>query len=432
MVETMEKKSSLPNVQKRSGKSVRFNQNKITQAVYSCLINSCDFTEIRAKEIAGIVTTKVVQILSKSNSLNVEQIQDTVEITLMAIGEHEAAKQYILYREERRKLRTELSSIFKKRIAFKPFEYPEIMQFKDAINHSYWLVSEWNFIEDIQDFNVRMNDVERNAIKNALLAISQIEVAVKRFWARLGERFPKAEFEQVGITFAESEVRHADAYSHLLHVLGFNSAFDDLLEVPAIKNRIDYLSDTMKGVATDVDEDYVLTLALFSLFIENVSLFSQFAIIKSFNKHRGLLKDVDNVVQATQQEERIHAMLGMTIIKYIQKERPKWFNEAFWVRVNEISQRALQAESSIIDWIYEKGELPFLTKDNLKEFLKYRFNTSVAMIGGKGPFAVDQEKLNNLRWFIEEIDSEVSTDFFHKKPVTYSKKTQAITANNLF
>src|SRR4051812_29389852 len=112
--------------------------------------------------------------------------------------------------------------IFDKRLAFKPFEYPEILKYKDAINHSYWLVSEWNFVSDIQDFRVCLSDKERNAIKNALLAISQIEVSVKKFWGKLGDRFPKSEFDQVGITFGESEVRHADAYSHLLQVLDLN------------------------------------------------------------------------------------------------------------------------------------------------------------------------------------------------------------------
>src|SRR5688572_23910833 len=106
-------------------------------------------------------------------------------------------------------------SIFDKRVVFKPYEYPDVLKYKDAINHSYWLVSEWNFMSDSQDFNVRLNDSQKNAVKNTLLAISQIEVAVKKFWVKLGDHFPKSEFEQVGITFGECEIRHADAYSHL-------------------------------------------------------------------------------------------------------------------------------------------------------------------------------------------------------------------------
>jgi ribonucleoside-diphosphate reductase beta chain len=156
-------------------------------------------------------------------------------------------------------------AIFDKRVAFKPFEYPQIIQYKEAINHSYWLVSEWNFTSDVQDFNVNLNPVERSAVKNTLLAISQIEVAVKKFWTRLGDRFPKPEFEQVGVTCGESEVRHADAYSHLLQVLNLNDDFTLLLKNPAIQGRVDYLHKYLATSQSADNKDYTKTLTLFSI-----------------------------------------------------------------------------------------------------------------------------------------------------------------------
>jgi ribonucleoside-diphosphate reductase beta chain len=323
-------------------------------------------------------------------------------------------------------------SIFDRRVAFKPFEYPEIEEYENAINHSYWLVSEWNFISDIHDFNVKLNEVERHIIKNAMLAISQIEVSVKKFWSKLGERFPKAEFENVGATFGESEVRHAKAYSKLLEVLGLNTEFDQLLQNPVIQGRVDYLTKYLKGASDNSNENYTLTLTLFSIFIENVSLFSQFLIIKSFNKFMNALKDIDNVVQATQKEEQIHALLGVYIIKQVQQEFPDWFNEDFYAKLYRACKKAYEAECNIIDWIFEKGETPFLTKDVVKEFVKDRFNASLDMIGGEKVFEVDAEKLEAVRWFNDEIYAEVNTDFFHKKPVTYSKKVKAIRAEDLF
>lgn len=323
-------------------------------------------------------------------------------------------------------------SIFDKRTAFKPFEYPDVIAYKEAINHSYWLVSEWNFISDIHDFNVKLNKSEKNAVKNTLLAISQIEVSVKKFWTKLGDRFPKPEFEQVGVTFGESEVRHADAYSHLLQVLSLNDDFELLLQNPVIQGRVDYLTKYLKGASESCDENYTLVLTLFSIFIENVSLFSQFAIIKSFNKYMNVLKDIDNVVQATQKEEVVHAMFGVCLIKHIQKEKPDWFNEEFFKKVNRASEKAYIAECGIIDWIFEEGELSFLSKDVLKEFIKQRFNDSIEMIGGEKAFEVDENKLESLRWFNDEIHAEVNVDFFHKKPVTYSKKVKAIQAEDIF
>lgn len=323
-------------------------------------------------------------------------------------------------------------SIFDKRVAFKPYEYPDVIPYKDAINHSYWLISEWNFIGDIHDFHVNLNESERQAIKNAILAISQIEVSVKRFWAKLGERFPKAEFEQVGITFGESEVRHADAYSHLLEVLGLNDDFIELLQNPVIEGRVDYLTKYLKGASDNSNENYTLTLTLFSIFIENVSLFSQFVIIKSFYKYKSILKDIDNVVQATMKEETVHALFGVHIIRQIQQEFPDWFNEDFYAKLYRACKKACEAECKIIDWIFEAGELPFLSKDLVKEFVKQRFNESLEMIGGKKVFEVDETALQELSWFNDEIYLETSFDFFHKKSTAYSKKTKSIRAEDLF
>ncbi len=323
-------------------------------------------------------------------------------------------------------------SIFTNRIAFKPYEYPDVIAYKDAINHSYWLVSEWNFMSDVHDFYVKLNDVQRNAVKNTLLAISQIEVAVKKFWTKLGDRFPKPEFEFVGVTCGESETRHAEAYAHLLQVLNLNEDFAKLLEVPEIQGRVEYLSKYLKNAGSKDNRDYMLTLTLFSIFIENVSLFSQFAIIKSFNKYLHVLKDIDNVVDATMKEEQIHALLGVYIIQKIKEEYPEWFDEDFYNQIYKASQKSFEAEAKIIDWIFEKGELDFLPKDTLKEFIKNRFNESVIMIGGEAIFNVDQDKIAELKWFDNEIYAEVNTDFFHKRPVTYAKKVQSIHAEDIF
>ncbi len=43
--------------------------------------------------------------------------------------------------------------IFDKRISYKPFEYPEVLQFVDAINKSFWVHSEIDFTADVQDFH---------------------------------------------------------------------------------------------------------------------------------------------------------------------------------------------------------------------------------------------------------------------------------------
>lgn len=323
-------------------------------------------------------------------------------------------------------------SIFTKRVAFKPFEYPEVVKFKEAIQHSYWLISEWNFISDVNDFKTILNPQEQNAVKNAMLAISQIEIAVKKFWAKIGDRFPKAEFDQVGISFAESELRHSDSYSHLLQILGLNQDFELLLENPVIKGRVDYLSKYLKN-STDIENnDYAFTLALFAIFVENVSLFSQFLVLKSFNKHQNTLKDIDNVIQATQKEETVHALFGMWLINKIKEERPEWFNEQFYSKLESACRKAYKAEAEIIDWIFELGDLEFIDRHTTKEYIKNRFNESLIQIGGKAIFETDTKALVKTKWFDEEILAETNMDMFHKKSVSYNKFSRPVTAESIF
>lgn len=82
-----------------------------------------------------------------------------------------------------------------------------------------------------------MKQNEQTAIKNSMLAIAQIEVAVKTFWGILSKKIPKPEI-MCGYTFAESEVRHHDAYSHLLELLNLNDEFDKIYEIPQIIKRV--------------------------------------------------------------------------------------------------------------------------------------------------------------------------------------------------
>jgi hypothetical protein len=128
----------------------------------------------------------------------------------------------------------------------------------------------------------------------------------------------------------------------------------------------------------------------------------------------------------------IHALLGVYLIKTIQKEFPDWFNEDFYNKLYRACKKAYEAEAKIIDWIFEAGELSFLSKENVKEYIKQRFNESVEMVGGKKVFDVDSDKVSELKWFEDEIHAEVNTDFFHKKPVTYSKNVKPTTAEDLF
>lgn len=415
-------------IKKRDGEIVNYDASKILHAIQKAS------NEVEADIGTAIVSTILDDIeteLSKKEEIaTVECIQDLVEEALLANGYITTARAYIQYRERQKQERKR--DLFKKRVAMKPYEYGELMEYGDAIRHSYWVHTEFNYTSDVQDFHTKVKPHERTAVQNAMLAIAQVEVAVKTFWGDLYHRMPKYELGAVGAVFSESEARHAEAYSHLLEILGLNDQFSRIQDIPALKERVDYLSKSVSWAKTGDDKDYVLSMILFSLFIEHVSLFSQFLIMMAFNKHKNVFSGLSNVIEATSKEEQIHGLFGIDIVNTLREERPDWFDDSMTEAVYVACRESYEAEKKVVDWIFEEGELDFLPKNVVLEFIKNRLNNSLESIGFDKLFDVNSELVKETSWFDDEIVGTKLTDFFNKRSVNYTKFSQSITAGTLF
>lgn len=419
-------------ITKRDGSKVPFESRKIATALEKAMRAAGTLRDNEPEKIAHDVVQKIVHAYAADPAfeVTVERVQDMAEFALMEHGYLDAAKAYILYRDHHAQMRRR--DIFKKRINLKPYEYPELLEYVDAIRHSYWIHTEFNFTSDIQDFKVHTTEAERNAIKHAMLAIAQIEVSVKTFWGDVYKKMPKPEIGSVGFTFAESEVRHQDAYAHLLEILGLNNEFQKIKNIPVILDRISYLEKSIKNARSDDNREYAQAILLFSLFIEHVSLFSQFLIIMSFNKHKNLFKGISNVIEATSKEEQIHGLFGIDLINIIKQEHPEWFDDAYTQSIIESCKEAFEAESRIVDWIFEKGEIECAPAAVVKEFIKNRFNNSLDSIGLPRIFPIDDTLLGQTEWFDDEVIGTKHGDFFVKRSINYNKRSKSITSEDLF
>lgn len=407
---------------KRNGDVEQFNAEKIKIAV--------EKARSRTDEDDEKLQDKVVRYVNKnigsSEEIAVDDLHKLVEDGIMNAKSFDVAREYVSYRA------THTRSIFKERIAYKPFAFPELASYADAIQQSYWIVSEYNFTSDVQDFKVTLTPQEKEAVRRAMLAISQIEVAVKTFWGKIGDRLPLPEIQEVGATFADSEVRHSRAYSHLLEVLGLNNEFSKVLEVPAIKKRVNYAQKALAKARTDSNKDFVESVLLFSLFIENVSLFSQFLIISQMNKEKGVLKGISNVIASTSLEEATHNDFGCAVVNIIREEHPEWFDTEMEERIEKLVLQAFEAEEAIVNWIFEEGELDYLTKAEVIEYIKNRFNTGLAQVGFNPVFEIDEEFLANTTWFDLQNNSTTHTDFFAKRSVNYTKFSRSFDEEDMF
>tara|TARA_S200002703_G_scaffold45329_1_gene39586 strand:- start:2828 stop:3802 length:975 start_codon:yes stop_codon:yes gene_type:complete len=323
-------------------------------------------------------------------------------------------------------------SIFKEQLSRKPNLYPWTEQFIESMHNGFWTDKEFSFKSDVQQYKTELTQQEQDIIARTLSAIGQIEVAVKTFWAKLGENLPHPALQDLGYVMANTEVIHNNAYERLLSVLDMEDIFEQNLKLDFIEGRVNYLRKYTHKFYKDSKKQYLYALILFTLFVENVSLFSQFYVINWFARYKNVLKDTDQQVKYTRNEENIHALVGIKIINTIREEHPELFDEELEERIAQEAMCAYKAEGKIVDWMINGIQKDNLSAPIVKEFIKNRINNSLEQIGFKTVFNIDNSLIEPTMWFEEELLGNNMTDFFHSRPVEYSKKNQSFDEADIF
>lgn len=322
--------------------------------------------------------------------------------------------------------------IFDEQITRKPDNYPWTQDFIEAMHNGFWTHREFNFQSDIQDFRVNLTEQEKQIIIRALSTIGQLEISVKKFWAKLGDNLPHPSLNDMGYVMANVEVIHGDAYERLLEVLGIDNSFDEILQLDIIKGRVNYLRKHLHKFHDNNKKQFIYSLILFTLFVENIALFSQFYTISWFGRYKNVLKDTNKQVEYTSREENLHAMIGIKVINTIKEEYPELFDKELEDKIAHEASEAIKYECQIIEWIVNGYGHEKLNSNLLKEFIKNRMNESLVKIGYSSIFETDPEALSKTTWFDEQVLGNNMTDFFHSRPVEYAKCSQSFDAEDLF
>lgn len=126
-----------------------------------------------------------------------------------------------------------------------------------------------------------------------------------------------------------------------------------------------------------------------------------------------------------------HANAGTWIINSILQENPEYRDSLESYIAHEVIEY-MKMEDEMIDWIFECGELQHLPKKHLKDYMRYRIDTSLENLGFGRAFGTNSSHLIPLQWFEEEVFSGETDDFFAKRPTAYTKHDQSITKDDLF
>ena len=99
-------------VVRRNGSVVGFEDRKIAVAITQAFLavsGGQGAASAKVREVVEAMTKNVVSALGRRNptggTVHIEDIQDQVELALMRQGEHEVARAYVVYREDRNRER---------------------------------------------------------------------------------------------------------------------------------------------------------------------------------------------------------------------------------------------------------------------------------------------------------------------------------------
>ena len=313
-------------------------------------------------------------------------------------------------------------SLFKERIPYKPFEYPEYYNdgwLKQA--QAFWLHTEIPMQGDIKDWNEKLTKSEKNLVGNILLGFAQTECAVSDYWTqKVVGWFPKHEIQQMAMMFGSQETIHAVAYSYLNETLGLED-FEAFLHEPAtadrFENLVSYEGKDKIGIAK--------SLAVFSAFAEGVSLYSAFAVLYSFQL-RNLLKGIGQQMKWSVRDESLHSKMGCQLFRHMCEETPN-LKEECKNHVLEAADIMVNLELKYIDKMFEQGDIENLKKEDLKNFIKKRANEKIVELGYNkeaNHFEFDTTSASNLDWFYHLTGGVTHTDFFAIRPTDYSKANE--------
>lgn len=309
-------------------------------------------------------------------------------------------------------------ALLETRAYFKPFDYPEFYEIWVKAQAAHWSPFEVQMDSDVDDWKTKLTEAEKNLVGNLLKSFAIAEIHVEDYWAsRVGRFFRKPEIQMVAHTFAATESTHAVGYAYLNDSLGLED-YRAFLNEPAMADRI----NRMMQIKGKNKADIARSLAVFSAFIEGVSLFSSFLILLSFTK-RNLLKGVGQIISWSVLDEQFHSQTGIKLLNIMKEEYEDIWTDDLKKDIYDAARLTVKQEDAFIDKAFELGEIDGLRKEDVKAFIRHRANDRLKSMGLKSNWNnIDKEVLERVSFFEVLINGQAQNDFFASKDGgSYSK-----------
>lgn len=315
----------------------------------------------------------------------------------------------------------ELLPIETKNPLFGKYFYPEANEFRIRQQDITWTAEEIAVDKDIPDYRVNMSPAQYNLVEITLTTFVEIEQQVGDVWEQIASWYPHSEIEGACIEIARMEKAvHAFFYQKMADVLNINSE-DTAVKQQTIKELKGKL-ELIKRVTSNLSANKPLSLAVVAL-IEQVLLFSNFALLKSFQANgNNLIPNTITGVDFVCNDETIHGEFASFLFKTVLAEdvNEKYNRAELKTLILSVANEIVRHEASIIDYTFN-GETVIndITPQQLKNFIMSRADAVMTMLGYETIYNVTENPIAG--WFYKETSSIQNHDFFASNTSQYRR-----------
>jgi len=289
-----------------------------------------------------------------------------------------------------------------------PIKYPEIFKMYKVASSAFWQVEEVDLSKDIDDWENKLNDNERNYIEQVLAFFAASdglvdENLVTRFYNDV--KVPEA---RAFYTFQMAmESVHSEMYSLMIDTFIKDNSkkeklFNGMHTIPAIKKKAEWTTKWMENV----DEPFSVRLVAFAI-VEGIFFSSAFASIY-WLKERNLMPGLCASNVLISKDESLHTEFA--ILLYLMLK-----NKIDETKIHELIKEAVDIE---VEFITESIPCSLLGMNNelMSEYVKFVADRLVVQLGyskiydAKNPFP-----------FMDRINLESKSNFFEERNLEYGK-----------
>jgi ribonucleoside-diphosphate reductase subunit M2 len=305
------------------------------------------------------------------------------------------------------------------RFVLYPIQYQDIWKMYKTAVGSFWQVEEIDFSKDIDDWNNKLNENERNFIENILAFFAASdglvdENLITRFYQDV--KVPEAKaFYAFQIA---AETIHSETYSLMLNSFvkdptKRDKLFNGIHTIPGIRKKAEW---SMKWIEHP-DAPFSLRLLAFAI-IEGVFFQSAFASIY-WLKERNIMNGLCSSNVLISRDESLHVEFAILLYSTLKNKQDQ-------STVHEVIKEAVEIET---EFITESIPCSLLGMNNtlMSEYVQFVADRLAVQLGydkiydAKNPFP-----------FMERMSLENKDNFFETRSLDYSKANIGQTQSNIF